>query len=129
MVSTVTGELRPDVGWADLLTASFPPGPVVGAPKLAALDVIGALEPVPRGPYCGTIGWVDADACEGELNVAIRTFWWAEGRWRLGTGAGITWDSTAAGEWDETELKARNLLAVASGSTVASAGHPGPGRA
>ena len=81
-------------------------------------DVIGALEPVRRGPYCGTIGWVDADARQGELNVAIRTFWWADGCWRLGTGGGITWDSTAAGEWAETELKARNLLAVASGSTV-----------
>ena len=121
MVSTVEGRLRPGVGWADLLAATFPPGSVVGAPKLAALDVIHALEPVPRGPYCGTIGWVDADTLEGDLNVAIRTFWWSAGCWRLGTGAAITWDSTAAGEWDETELKARNLLAVAAGSTV---GHP-----
>jgi para-aminobenzoate synthetase component 1 len=118
LVSTVDGRLRAGVGWADLLTATFPPGSVVGAPKLAALDVIAGLEPVQRGPYCGTVGWVDADAHQGELNVAIRTFWWAEGQWHLGTGAGITWDSTAAGEWDETELKASNLLAVAAGSTV-----------
>jgi para-aminobenzoate synthetase component 1 len=118
LVSTVCGRLRPDVGWAELLAATFPPGSVVGAPKLAALDVIGQLEPVPRGPYCGTLGWVDADRKEGDLNVAIRTFWHAEGRWHLGTGGGITWGSTAAGEWEETELKAAHLLAVASGSTV-----------
>jgi para-aminobenzoate synthetase component 1 len=51
LVSTVEGRLRPDVGWAEILAATFPPGSVTGAPKLAALEVIDALEPVPRGPY------------------------------------------------------------------------------
>jgi para-aminobenzoate synthetase component 1 len=115
LVSTVRGRLRAGVGWADLLAATFPPGSVTGAPKLAALDVIRRLEPVPRGVYCGAIGWVDTDAVAGELNVAIRTFWVEDGRLHLGTGGGITWDSTAAGEWEETELKARRLLAVAGG--------------
>lgn len=114
LVSTVQGELRPDVGWAELLDATFPPGSVTGAPKLAALEAIGALEPVPRGPYCGAIGWVDADRCVGELNVAIRTFWLADGRLCFGTGGAITWGSDPAGEWAETELKAARLLAVAS---------------
>jgi para-aminobenzoate synthetase component 1 len=114
LVSTVEGELRPGVGWADLLDATFPPGSVTGAPKLAALEHIARLEPVARGPYCGAIGWVDADRSEGELNVAIRTFWVEDGRLCLGTGGAITWDSTAADEWAETELKAARLLAVAS---------------
>ena len=114
LVSTVTGTLRPDVGWAELLEATFPPGSVTGAPKLAALEVIARLEPVERGPYCGALGWVDADRQEGDLNVAIRTFWFEDGRIHLGTGGGITWDSDPAGEWEETELKARNLVAVAS---------------
>jgi para-aminobenzoate synthetase component 1 len=118
LVSTVEGELRSDTGWAELVDATFPPGSVVGAPKLAALRVIRELEPVPRGPYCGSIGWVDADRTQGELNVAIRTFWLADGCWHLGTGGGVTWDSTADGEWEETELKARRLLAVAGRSTV-----------
>jgi para-aminobenzoate synthetase component 1 len=61
---------------------------------------------------------VDADRCRGELNVAIRTFWVEDGRLHLGTGGGITWDSTPAGEWAETELKARRLLAVAAGRPV-----------
>ncbi len=114
LVSTVRGRLRPDAGWPELIAATFPPGSVTGAPKLAALDVIRALEPVPRGVYCGAVGWVDADRAEGELNVAIRTFWAADGRLHLGTGGGITWDSEPAGEWAETELKASNLLAVVS---------------
>jgi para-aminobenzoate synthetase component I len=114
LVSTVRGRLRPDVGWPELLAATFPPGSVTGAPKLAALDVIARLEPVPRGVYCGAVGWVDADRRQGELNVAIRTFWVEDGRLHLGTGGGITWDSTPAGEWAETELKARRLLTVAS---------------
>jgi para-aminobenzoate synthetase component 1 len=76
--------------------------------------VIAKLEPVSRGPYCGAIGWVDADRGVGELNVSIRTFWLADGRIHFGTGGGITWDSTPEGEWEETELKARRLLEVAS---------------
>ncbi|HVE94973.1 MAG TPA: chorismate-binding protein [Acidimicrobiales bacterium] len=114
LVSTVTGELERGVGWAELIPAVFPPGSVTGAPKLAALDVIAKLEPVSRGPYCGAIGWVDADRGVGDLNVGIRTFWLADGEIRFGTGGGITWDSTPEGEWAETELKAARLLSVAS---------------
>jgi para-aminobenzoate synthetase component 1 len=114
LVSTVEGRLRPDVGWPGLVAATFPPGSVTGAPKLAALDHIARLEPVPRGPYCGAIGWVDADRAWGELNVAIRTFWSQDGHLHFGTGGGITWDSDPTGEWDETQLKATNLLRVAS---------------
>ncbi len=114
LVSTVEGELRPGTGWPELIAATFPPGSVTGAPKLAALDHIARLEPVPRGVYCGAVGWVDADRHEGELNVAIRTFWVDDGELCLGTGGAVTWDSTAADEWAETELKAARLLAVAS---------------
>jgi para-aminobenzoate synthetase component 1 len=114
LVSTVRGCLREGMGWADAIDATFPPGSVTGAPKIAALGVIQKLEPVGRGPYCGAIGWVDADSQEGDLNVAIRTFWFAEGRIHFGTGGAITWDSTPDGEWAETELKARRLLSVVS---------------
>jgi para-aminobenzoate synthetase component I len=116
LVSTVRGQLRRGVGWAEVVAATFPPGSVTGAPKLAALDVIRRLEPVSRGVYCGAVGWVDADHRRGDLNVAIRTFWVEGGRLHLGTGGGITWDSDPAGEWAETELKARRLLSVASSS-------------
>ncbi|MGZ4717477.1 MAG: anthranilate synthase component I family protein [Acidimicrobiales bacterium] len=119
LVSTVEGRLRPGLGWAEAIDATFPPGSVTGAPKLAALDHISRLEPVDRGVYCGAVGWVDADLGQGELNVAIRTFWIEDGSLHFGTGGGITWDSSPAGEWAETELKAKRLLAIASGPTGA----------
>jgi len=120
LVTTVSGELRPGVSWADVLATTFPPGSVSGAPKSSALRAIGDLETAPRGPYCGAVGWVDADSGEAELAVGIRTFW-AErdsdgARWlRFGTGAGITWGSDPAMEWAETELKAARLIGLASG--------------
>jgi para-aminobenzoate synthetase component 1 len=113
LVSTVRGLLRDGVGWAELVAATFPPGSVTGAPKLAALDVIARLEPVPRSVYCGAVGWVDADRGTADLAVAIRTFWVEDGELHLGAGGGITWDSTPDGEWEETELKAARLLATA----------------
>jgi para-aminobenzoate synthetase component 1 len=116
LVSTVSGRLRPGLGWAAAIDATFPPGSVTGAPKIAALQHIARLEPVPRGVYCGAVGWVDADRRQGDLNVAIRTFWVEDGRLHLGTGGGITWGSDPDDEWAETELKARRLLRVASGS-------------
>ena len=121
LVSTVRGELRPGAGWPETLAAAFPPGSVTGAPKSSALRIIDALETAPRGPYCGGIGWVDADRGVGELAVGIRTFWIDRAvgggpLLRFGTGAGITWGSDPEGEWRETELKASRLLAVASGA-------------
>jgi para-aminobenzoate synthetase component 1 len=115
LVSTVEGRLRRGHGWPELVAATFPPGSVTGAPKLAALEQIARLEPVERGVYCGAVGWVDADRGHGDLNVAIRTFWIEEGELHLGTGGGITYDSSPAGEWEETALKARRLLLVAEG--------------
>lgn len=114
LVSSVRGRLAAGVGWAELLAATFPPGSITGAPKLAACDLIDRLEPVPRGPYCGALGWVDADRGVGDLNVAIRTFWFEPGELCFGTGAGITWCSDPAGEWEETVLKSRRLIAAVS---------------
>lgn len=124
LVSTVRGELAGGTGWAELLAATFPPGSVTGAPKSSALDIIEALETARRGPYCGGIGWVDADRGTGELAVGIRTFWidrtgTGTPVLRFGTGAGITWGSDPEREWDETELKASRLLAIASGANEA----------
>ena len=121
LVSTVRGRLADHVAaasdlWARVLDATFPPGSVSGAPKSSALRLIRALEPVRRGPYCGVVGWIDADTGRAELAVGIRTFWWTPGpgTLRFGTGAGITWGSEARAEWAETELKARLLIALAS---------------
>lgn len=116
LVSTVTARLRQGAGWTDLLAATLPPGSVSGAPKHTALQLISELEPVPRGPYCGAIGYIDADAGRAALAVGIRTFFTTGGGTRLhfGTGAGITYLSDPAAEWAETELKAARLIALAS---------------
>jgi para-aminobenzoate synthetase component 1 len=123
LVSTVEGRLRADVSWVDLLAATLPPGSVSGAPKSSALRAISDLEPVARGPYCGAVGFVDADRGYARLAVGIRTFWWQQDALCFGTGAGITWDSDPAGEWAETELKAARLIGLASDHPRD--GHPG----
>ncbi|CAL8977738.1 Aminodeoxychorismate synthase component 1 [Cellulomonas sp. T2.31MG-18] len=126
LVSTVTGRLDPEVARAadayrQVLEATYPPGSVSGAPKSSALRLIRELEPVPRGPYCGTVGWVhvaDDGSVRARLAVSIRTFWWSDGMLRFGTGAGITWGSDPAAEWAETELKAARLVGLASRRTT-----------
>jgi para-aminobenzoate synthetase component I len=120
LVSRVSARLRPGVDWPEVIAATFPPGSVSGAPKHTALQSICELEPVPRGPYCGAFGWIDADRGTAELAVGIRSFWAerddAGRRWlRFGTGAGITWGSDPQGEWEETRVKAARLVGLASG--------------
>jgi para-aminobenzoate synthetase component 1 len=116
LVSRVEGRLAPTANWARTIEATFPPGSVTGAPKSSALRIIDALETAPREVYCGAIGWVDADRRQACLAVAIRTFWHRDGVLRFGTGAGITWESDPQQEWQETQLKARRLLALAAGN-------------
>ena len=93
------------------------PGSVTGAPKIRAQQIISELEHIPRGPYCGAVGYVDADTGHAQLAVGIRTFFTRhdpQGRRYLhfGTGAGITYASDPAAEWAETELKAARLIAL-----------------
>jgi para-aminobenzoate synthetase component 1 len=79
------------------------------------MQIIENLEPVPRGVYCGAVGWIDTERDAGDLNVAIRTFTVADGSTHLGVGAGIVADSVPAAEWAETDLKAARLLAAVGG--------------
>ena len=109
MVSEVEGELRDGVGDGDLLRATFPPGSVTGAPKLAALDVIAELESTGREAYTGAIGF--ASPLAGlELSVAIRTFEVRGPRIWLGAGGGIIADSVGEDEAREAAAKAAPLL-------------------
>lgn len=114
LVSDVQGELLKDISWSEILTALSPPGSVSGAPKSSATQVIGANE-IARGPYCGALGWIQGD--QAVLSVAIRTFW-KDTNINFGTGAGITWGSDARAEWEETQLKAKRLIAIAGGELV-----------
>ena len=109
LVSTVEGTLRHDVGLAELLEATFPGGSVTGAPKIAAVDHIAALEPVGRGASMGALGriWPNGDL---ELALTIRTFAVAEDTIHLWVGGGIVWDSEPEAEIEESWVKARPLL-------------------
>lgn len=119
LVSDVKAQIQNGTTWSEIFAATFPPGSVSGAPKSSAVRLIEEIEPTRRGPYCGTIGWIDGD--RASLAVGIRTFWRAEDDiLHFGTGAGITWGSDARAEWEETELKAARLIGLASGSKVAS---------
>jgi para-aminobenzoate synthetase component 1 len=109
LVSTVEGTLRSEVGLAELLEATFPGGSVTGAPKIAAVDHIAALEPVGRGASMGALGriWPNGDL---ELALTIRTFAVAEDTIHLWVGGGIVWDSEPEAEIEESWVKARPLL-------------------
>jgi para-aminobenzoate synthetase component 1 len=111
LVSTVEGTLRPEVGLGELLAALFPGGSVSGAPKIAALDLIAALEPVGRGASMGALGRIRSNG-DFELALTIRTFAIADGRIHLWVGGGIVWDSDPAAEIEESWVKARPLLAA-----------------
>ena len=109
LVSTVEGTLRSGIGLAELLAATFPGGSVTGAPKIAALDLIAALEPVGRGASMGALGTVRGNG-DLELALTIRTFAIAAGRIHLWVGGGIVWDSDPEAEIEESWTKARPLL-------------------
>ncbi len=111
MVSTVEGTLRPGVGLAEILRATFPGGSVTGAPKIAAVDLIAELEPVGRGASMGAVGRIHGNG-DFELALTIRTFAIAEGAIHLWVGGGIVWDSDAVAEVEESWTKARPLLAA-----------------
>jgi len=109
LVGTVTGELAPGAGAAELLRATFPGGSITGAPKIRAMEIIDELEPQARGVYTGCIGTVGVDgSCQ--WNIAIRTIVYHDGMAHIQAGGGIVADSRPDAEYDETLDKARAML-------------------
>jgi len=110
MTSTINATLREGMSLTDVFRALFPCGSVTGAPKVEAMRAIRDLEMSRRGAYCGAIGYV-APARDGRVracfNVGIRSVVIERGRAVCGVGGGITWDSTAEGEWAEVIYKSR----------------------
>ncbi len=111
MTSKVNGELRRDVGYAEVFRALFPCGSITGAPKVRAMQLIAQVEDRPRGVYTGAIGYFSAQ--RAVFNVAIRTLELDGDAGSLGVGGGIVIDSDAGQEFDECMLKARFLTASA----------------
>ncbi|WP_326836400.1 aminodeoxychorismate synthase component I [Amycolatopsis rhabdoformis] len=112
LTSEVTARVRPDVDLTALFRALFPCGSVTGAPKHRAMEILRALEPEPRGVYCGAIGVVGPEGAR--FGVAIRTALVDRdtGTARYGTGGGITWGSTPRAEYAELQAKAAVLTAL-----------------
>ena len=109
MVSTVSAQLAEGSGPMDLVRALFPCGSITGAPKIRAMELISEVERDARGPYCGAIGRIDANA-DCAFNVAIRTLRLTEiengrGKAVLGVGSAIVADSDPQAEWREAIVK------------------------
>jgi len=111
LVSTISGRLRGDQTHFSALASCFPGGSVTGAPKIRAMEIIDELEPVTRGPYTGSIGYLGFNR-ESQLNIAIRTAVCQPGAVHFHAGAGIVTDSVPEAEYDETMAKAAGFLAA-----------------
>jgi len=109
LVSTVTGQLRPDLDALHALQACLNAGTLSGAPKLRATELLRELEMSRRGPYGGAIGVFAAD---GSLDTAIviRSALVVDGVAQVRAGAGVVFDSVPQAEADETRRKAAAVL-------------------
>ncbi len=118
LVSTVEGRLRPELSHLAALRDCFPGGSITGAPKFRAMDIIDELEPVTRGPYTGSLGYLGFNR-ESQFNIAIRTAIVRDRQVRFQVGAGIVADSNPEMEYEETLAKARGFEEALSFTTEA----------
>ncbi len=109
LVSTVTGQLRPELDAVDLLRACFPGGSVTGCPKIRSMEIIEELEPVRRGVYCGAIGYLSFSGAM-DTSIVIRTLVLSEGRVQLQVGGAVVADSDPEREYAESLAKAQSGL-------------------
>ncbi len=109
IVSNVQGKMHEKKDLFDLIRATFPGGTITGVPKVRCMEIIDELEPVQRGPYTGSIGYLGFNG-DMDLNIIIRTFVIKDGRAHVQVGAGIVADSDPEREYFETLQKADALL-------------------
>ncbi len=115
MVSQVSGRLSDVCHGFDLIRATFPGGTITGVPKVHCMELIEQLEPVRRGIYTGSIGFIGWNG-DLDLNIAIRTLWLTAGQGYLQVGAGIVADSDPEREYKETLKKAEAFFQVLKGN-------------
>ena len=109
IVSNVEGSLNEGLDAMDVLRATFPAGTVSGAPKVRAMQIIEALEPIKRGVYAGAVGyWSWSGAMD--TAIAIRTAVIKDKELSIQVGAGIVYDSDPQKEWEETMNKGRAIF-------------------
>jgi len=108
IVSEVVGELAEGKDAYDVIAATFPGGTITGAPKIRTMEIIEELEPVRRGPYTGSMGWIDYNG-NMEFNIIIRTLVAVDGMGHIQAGAGIVIDSVPEREYVESLNKAKAM--------------------
>lgn len=108
IVTEVQGELAENKDAFDVIAATFPGGTITGAPKVRTMEIIEELEPVGRGPYTGSMGWIDYNG-DMEFNIIIRTLLAKQGIGYVQAGAGIVIDSVPAKEYTESLNKAKAI--------------------
>lgn len=109
IVSNVRGKLRQDVTPGQIIRAMFPGGTITGCPKVRCMEIIAELEALPRGPYTGSMGYLNLDgSCD--LNILIRSFVVRGRELSFAAGSGIVADSDPQRELEETRAKAKGLL-------------------
>jgi para-aminobenzoate synthetase component 1 len=113
MVSTVSGELKEGIAFSEIIKASFPMGSMTGAPKHRVMQLIEEYEPIGRGLFSGSIGYIDPDG-NFDFNVVIRSILYNQATRLLSyyAGSGITFYSNVEKEWEECLLKAEAIKAV-----------------
>ena len=109
LVSVVNGRLKADVSSADVLRAAFPGGSITGCPKIRAMEIIDALEPVKRHVYTGSIGYLSFHGTM-DLSIAIRTAVVHDGQLNFSVGGGVVYDSDPEHEFEETLAKGKTLI-------------------
>ena len=108
IVSNVRGEIADGKTNTDVIRAMFPGGTITGAPKIRTMEIIEELEPVRRGLYTGSIGWIGYNG-NMELNIVIRTAFVQDGMVYIQAGAGIVIDSIPENEFIESLNKAKAM--------------------
>ncbi|WP_102348352.1 anthranilate synthase component I family protein [Bacillus sp. Marseille-P3661] len=108
IVSNVIGEVDESKGPYEIIEAVFPGGTITGAPKVRTMEIIEELEPVRRGLYTGSIGWISFSE-DMELNIAIRTMIVKDHMCHVQAGAGIVVDSNPKAEYNESLKKGKAL--------------------
>lgn len=113
MVSTISGIIRPDVSFTEIIRAVFPMGSMTGAPKKKVMELIEQYETTRRGIFSGAIGYIDPNG-DFDFNVVIRSIMYNSTSQYLSylAGSGITFYSDAEQEWEECLLKAEAMTKV-----------------
>ena len=109
IVSQVESELLDGKDAIDVFKASFPAGTLSGAPKVRAMEIINELEPDPRGPYGGALGYIAYGGHVMDMAITIRTVVMEKNKATVTAGAGIVFDSVPESEFAETRHKSRGM--------------------